>query len=147
MKNLIVILFILFALSSRGQTVIEMMHPQDADIILLRTDDSTKADIIVYLTDKKDEYGQWNCSWKIKKWGFSNFSIFIASDTAQLILNNQDFIDEENRQDSTIIIKPQGMVYFTTNPNLKGYKDPDFKLPGVMRVIRKSEQIENSKKE
>ena len=136
MKKILFILLFLISFALKSQTVIEMMSPHDADIILLRTEDSTKADVVVYLTNKKDEYGQWNCSWKMKRWGFSNFSVFIASDTAQLVLDPDDFI-EENCSDSTVFVKPHGTVYFTTNPSYKGYKDPSFKLPGVMRITRK----------
>lgn len=110
-----------------------MMSPQDADIILLKVDDSTKADIIVYLTKKKSEYEKWDCAWKMKKWGFANFSVFLASDTTQLIIEPDDDLD--NIQ--TIRLQPDGTVYFTKNPEIRGYRMPYFKLPGVMKVTRR----------
>ena len=42
-----------------AQTVIEMGHPSDANLVLLEVDSPDKADIIVYKTDKKKEYQEW----------------------------------------------------------------------------------------
>ena len=136
MKILFFIIFFIFCVSVKAQTVIEMMSPQDADVVLLKTNDSTKADIVVFVTNKKEQFEKWDCSWKIKKWGFSNFSIYIALDTNELIIDKLELSDDNFKTDS--ILKYHGIIYFTTNYEFRGYKNPNFRLPGVLKITKKN---------
>ena len=109
-----------------AQTVIEMGHPSDANLVLLEVDSPDKADIIVYKTNSKKEYQEWSLKWKFKTWGFSNFSIYLTKDASDPLLT-----DEETGRKKLVSAK----VYFTENPEEAKYVDPDFRLEGVFRKV------------
>jgi len=113
-----------------AQTVIEMGHPSDANLILLEVDSPDKADIVVYKTDKKKEYQEWQLKWKFKSWGFSNFSVYLTKDK-----NDPLLIDEETGRKKLFNAK----VYFTDSPDKAKYRDPDFRLEGVFRKVANNE--------
>ncbi len=113
-----------------SQTVIEMAYPQDANLVLLEVDSPKKADIIVYKTNDKKEAQEWNLKWKFKKWGFSNFSVYITKDP-----NDSLLVDEETGRKSIFNAK----VYFTSSPDSARYTDPDFRLEGVFRKVASNE--------
>lgn len=120
------LLFLLISSSnSMAQTVIEMTHPGDANLVLLIVDDITKADIVIYKTEDKVEAEEWDCMWKIKKWGFSNFSLYLTKNPKDSLL-----VDEE----MGITYNFQGKVYFTDKKEERGYKTPGFQLEGVLRT-------------
>jgi len=123
-----------------SQTVIEAMFPADAHVILLEVDDPKKADIIVYKTNVKEEYEEWNCKWKFKKWGFANFYVYITKDEEDPML-----FDEELE----ITYPIHGKVYFTENKEEARYVNPNFRLEGIMRKIfvDKSPEAIKSKEE
>lgn len=135
MKRLIIILAILLSgFICSGQTFIEMMSPEDADVILLEVKDSTEADIIIYKTKSTKLANEWDCMWKIKKWGFSNFSLYVASDTTELYISKDDSYNEKS-----YIVKPHGKVYFTDKPEERMYRNPNFRLVGVMKINKYKE--------
>lgn len=115
-----------FVYSSFAQTIIEMTHPSDAQLVLLKVDNKKDADIIAFKTKKKSESRQWDCLWKFKKWGFANLSIFILDNIADTVL----YKDDENG--FTI----DGKVYFTENKEERGYNDPNFRLKSVFRKFK-----------
>jgi len=126
MRTLIILtVFIFFALITNAQTVIEMTHPGDANLVLLEVDDISKADIAVYKTDKKEEYEEWDCKWKFKSWGFSNFSVYLTKDK-----NDPKLLDEETGIHHVF----HGKIFFTDDKTLCGYKTEGFMLEGVLRV-------------
>ena len=130
-----IIIFILILSSSTkvfSQTVIEMAHPMDANIILLEVDSPDNADLIVYKTDDKNEMQEYSCKWRFKTWGFSNFSVFITKDK-----NDPLLINEETGRKEVI----NGKVYFTDDVAQAGYKNPNFRLEGVFRRV--ANNIEN----
>jgi NAD-dependent DNA ligase len=96
--------------------------------------DSVDADIIIYITKDKEESSQWKCMWRFKNWGFSNFSIFIASDSTQLLMKPEDAFEGEE-----YTVEIDGTIYFTNDPAEARYRDPYFRLPGVMRIIKYKE--------
>ncbi len=112
--------------SSFAQTVIEMTHPTDAQLVLLKVDNKKDADIIAYKTKKKSESMQWDCLWKFKKWGFANLSIFILNNIADTVL----YKDDENG------FAIDGKVYFTDNKEERGYNDQNFRLKNVFRMLK-----------
>ena len=68
MKKIFFIISLLYFFNiSFSQTVIEMGHPGDADLILLETKDSSLADLFIYKTEYKNEANYWDYSWKFKK--------------------------------------------------------------------------------
>ena len=127
MKTLAIIFFVSISFISGAQTVIEMMYPGDANLVLLEVDNPDSADIIVYKTNDKKQAAEWDLMWKFKKWGFSNFSVYITKDP-----NDSLLIDEE----TGIKYPIQGRIYFTNNPDERGYKNPDFHLEGVFRKVK-----------
>jgi len=127
-KHYLILLLLLFSLVGKSQTFIEMISPQDADIILFEVDKKEKADIVIFSTNNTRLAKQWDCHWKFKKWGFSNFSIYIAKDSLELYVKNDN--------DSVVFIPPTGKIYFTSNPKDRGYIDPDFRLPNLMRKLK-----------
>lgn len=129
-KLLTILLGVLF-LSTQSQTVIEMAHPGDANLILLEVDSKDKADIVVYKTELKEEVQEWDCKWKFKEWGFSNFSIYIAKDSNDPLLT-----DEETGRKFIFHAK----VYFTESIAEAGYQDPNFRLEGVFRKVAKNDK-------
>jgi hypothetical protein len=133
------LLFLLISSSnSMAQTVIEMTHPGDANLVLLIVDDITKADIVIYKTEDKVEAEEWDCMWKIKKWGFSNFSLYLTNNPKDSLL-----VDEE----MGITYNFQGKVYFTDKKEERGYKTPGFQLEGVLRTTTtvNSDAVKKSK--
>jgi len=136
---LTVVLFVMAYQYSSSQTVIEMTHPGDANLVLLVVDKPEDADIVVYKTEKKEEYEEWNCKWKFKKWGFSNFSVYLTKSAEDSLLRDNDMGIEYNIQ---------GRIFFTDKKDEAGYKTPGFQLEGVMRkvVTNNSPQSEESKK-
>jgi hypothetical protein len=130
---LIIVFTLLFISKNQAQTVIEMMHPLDANLVLLEVDSPDKADIVVYKTNDKKLYQQYDCKWKFKSWGFSNFSVYITKDE-----NDSLLLDEETGRKRPI----NGKVYFTNDISQAGYKNPDFRLEGVFRKIAKTEDEE-----
>ena len=125
-RSLLVLLVLFITLNGFSQTVIEMSHPMDANIILLEVDSPDKADLVVYKTNDKKEINEYNCKWKFKAWGFSNFSVYITKDK-----NDQSLTDEETGRTKPI----NGKVYFTKDVAEAGYKNPDFRLEGVFRKV------------
>jgi len=123
-------LLIIFFSFSKAQTVIEMGHPSDANLVLLEVDSPDKADIIVYKTDSKKEYQEWQLKWKFKSWGFSNFSVYLTKDE-----NDPLLIDEETGRKKLFNAK----VYFTDSADKAKYRDPDFRLEGVFRKVANNE--------
>ncbi len=123
---LIFVLFFFFSYQSIGQTVIEMTHPIDADIVLLKVDKKENADIIVFKTKKKKEARNWDCNWKFKKWGFANLSIFLMENIKDTVLYKDD--------DNSFVI--DGKVFFTENKDERGYNNPNFRLKKVFRKIK-----------
>ncbi|MBI5541821.1 MAG: OmpA family protein [Bacteroidia bacterium] len=130
---LLLLSFVIFSLQSVGQTVIEMTHPTDADIVLLKVDKKSDADIIVFKTKKKKEARQWDCLWKFKNWGFANLSIFIMD----------NINDTAKYNDDDISFAVDGKVYFTENKDERGYNNPNFRLKGVFRKFREAPQDNN----
>lgn len=128
MKIVLTIVSFLFLLSvnykSVAQTVIEMTHPGDANLVLLVVDDISKADIVIYKTEDKVEAEEWDCMWKVKKWGFSNFSLYLTKNP-----NDSLLVDEE----MGVTYNFQGKVFFTDKKDERGYKTPGFQLEGVFR--------------
>ncbi len=123
---LLLILGVMFNYQSIGQTVIEMTHPIDANIVLLKVDKKENADIIVFKTKKKKEARQWDCMWKFKKWGFANLSVFLMENIKDTVLYKDD--------DNSFII--DGKVFFTENKDERGYNNPNFRLKKVFRKIK-----------
>ncbi len=140
MKIFICLFFSLcLALYAKSQTVIEMTHPGDANLVLLQVNKPEDADIVVFKTDVKEEYESWDCKWKFKKWGFSNFSIYLAKSMDDSLLDDDEM---------GIKYSIQGRIYFTNNKEEAGYKTPGFQLEGIMKVstINTPQSKESKKK-
>ena len=127
MKYLLIIVLSINVYLSKGQTVIEMMYPGDANLVLLQVQDEKDADIVVYKTEDKNEAESWDLQWKFRKWGFSNFSIYLAQSADDTLL-----VDKEEG----ITYPLQGKIYFTSNPDERGYNNPNFHLEGVFRKVK-----------
>ncbi len=127
MKHLITIVLLLNVYLSKGQTVIEMMYPGDANLVLLQVQNEKDADIVVYKTEDQNEAESWDLKWKFRKWGFSNFSVYLAQSPDDTLL-----VDKEEG----ITYPLQGKIYFTDNPDERGYKNPNFHLEGVFRKVK-----------
>lgn len=121
-----IIAFALFSYLSVAQTVIEMMYPGDATVILLEVNKVKDADIIVYKTESREEANEWDCKWKFKSWGFSNFSVYLTQDD-----NDSLLFDYETGEKLGV----SGKIFFTDDPDNRGYTNPDFRLEGVFRKI------------
>ena len=129
MKIIFILMMMFFITTSLySQTMIEMSHPADADIVLIEVKDTADADVIIYLSNNKYEYNSWDCMWKIKTWGHSNFSFYLAES------KEDPFLNEEDYNGHTILVS--GKVYFTTNKDDRGYKNNKVHLDGVMKVNR-----------
>ncbi len=115
------------ALTLKSQTVIEMMYPGDANLVLLQVQDEKDADFVVYKTEDKAESEKWDLEWKFRKWGFANFSVYLAQSENDTLL-----VDKENG----VTYPLQGKVFFTSNPDERGYKNPNFHLEGVFRKVK-----------
>ena len=124
----------------KAQTVIEMTHPGDANLVLLIVDDIAKADIVIYRTEDKVDAEEWDCMWKFKQWGFSNFSIYLTKNP-----NDSLLVDPE----MGINYQLMGKVFFTNKKDERGYKTPGFQLEGVFRktaVVKTDESIKSKEK-
>ena len=127
MKHLIFILFIIATLLTYSQTVIEMEYIEDADIVLREVNDTNLADIIIYRAEHKSSAKYWDSMWYFKKWGFSNFSIYIIKENEPIRVS-----------DTTLTPRPvSGNVYFTNDYKLRGYRGSKFHLDGVMKINHK----------
>jgi len=124
----ILIILVFLSFNCFSQTMIEMTSPEDANIILLEVSDSSQADIYIYKTNKRYQSKEWDCMWKFKKFGFSNFAIYIAKDEKELYVSEEQSIDGIEK---TFI--SQGKVYFVKNKENRGYKK-GFALEGMMKV-------------
>lgn len=129
-KILVLVLISVIYVPIFGQTVIEMTHPNDADVVLLKVDKRSDADIIVYKTKKNKEAREWDCLWKFKNWGFANLSIFIM----------ENINDTAKYNDDDLGFVVDGKVYFTDNRDERGYNNPNFRLKGVFRKFREAPQ-------
>ena len=127
MKYLVLIIFLLVSTLSYAQTAIEMSNPNDADVVLLQVSDTSIADVIIYCSNDKSEWQQWDCMWKVRSGGFSNFSFYLAQSEDDTLL----FTD-----DSHIPILISGRVYFTHNKLIRGYRKPGLYIDGIMKVKR-----------
>jgi len=105
--------------------MIEVIHPELADLIFIETCDSLKADVIIYKTDNKECADAWDLMWKFKRWGFSNFAVYISSDPFDDI-----FINEDSEKQ----FKANAIVYFTNNPTERKYRNPSFHIEGLMKI-------------
>jgi hypothetical protein len=134
MWRMFIILLVAFS-SFKGfsQTVIEMGHPLDANVVLLEVDSPEKADLVVYKSNDKSEIEEYDCKWKFKAWGFSNFSVYITKDE-----NDELLMDEETGRKREI----NGKVYFTEDLAQAGYKKPNFRLEGVFRKVASNDTEE-----
>jgi hypothetical protein len=103
--------------------MIEMSNPNDADIILLEVKDTADADVIIYHTEKREEWESWDCMWKVRIGGFSNFSFYLADSESDTLL----FTDEGHHP-----IAIGGRVYFTDEKELRGYKNAKVHIDGIM---------------
>jgi hypothetical protein len=122
--------------NSVAQTVIEMTHPGDANLVLLIVDDISKADIVIYKTEDKVEAEEWDCMWKVKKWGFSNFSLYLTNNPNDSLLKDEEM---------GVTYNFQGKVFFTDKKDERGYKTPGFQLEGVFRKTSTSNSEESKK--
>jgi hypothetical protein len=137
--------FLVFALifnsnTLKAQTVIEMTHPGDANLVLLIVDDIAKADIVIYRTDDKIDAEEWDCMWKFRQWGFSNFSIYLTKNPNDSLLNDPEM---------GINYQLMGKVYFTDKKDERGYKTPGFQLEGVFRKtteVKTEESVKSKEK-
>jgi hypothetical protein len=129
----VILLLSLGSFVSRAQTVIEMCHPGDANILLLEVGNIANADIVIYKTRKLKEADEWNCKWKFKKWGFSNFTVYITSNPDDSLMI---------RNESGIKYHFNGRVYFTSKPEERGYKTPGFVLDGIFRKIKSGDSYD-----
>jgi hypothetical protein len=127
MKTFLLLIFLGTSFWVSSQTVIEMMYPGDANLVLLEVENPDSADIVVYRTNDKKQAVQWDLMWKFKKWGFCNFSVYITKDPDDSLL-----IDEE----TGIRYPIQGRIYFTNNPEERGYKTPGFHLEGIFKKVK-----------
>lgn len=145
MKKILFILSLLLAMNLSSQTVVPMLNPEDADLILLQVYDSTQADVRIYRTTERHLFGLWDNCWRFRKMGFANFSVFIAKDTTELWSIPYDV--EETDTAAIKYFHFYGKVYFTKNIEFRGYKREDFGLPGVMRVKHHDIYIPKRKRE
>lgn len=136
MKLILISLFITLNVCAFTQTVIEMTHPGDANLILLEVDNIEDADIAVLKTDDKEQYQAWDCMWKFKTWGFSNFSVYITNDT-----KDPNLFDEETGIQHVF----HGKIYFTDKIEEKGYKTEGFMLEGVFKIAENKEDHKDKK--
>jgi len=128
MKQLIlIILVIITTFISYSQTVIEMEYIEDATIVLREVNDTNLADVIIYKADNKSCAKYWDNMWYFKKWGFSNFSVYIIKENEAI-----------RTSDTTLTPRPvSGNVYFTNDYKLRGYRGSKFHLDGIMKVNHK----------
>ena len=127
-KLLLIVTFILFAAVACAQTMIEVIHPELADIVLVETSDSTLADIVVYKTRSNKYADEWMLRWKFKKWGFANFAVYITDDPLC-----GDMVNDDTGKTYQV----DAVVYFTPNCEEARYRKSDFMVRGMMRVQRR----------
>jgi hypothetical protein len=131
-RALILYLFaIIISFNCVGQSVIELIDPFDADVILLSVNNKEEADIIVYKTKKQSECRQWDCMWLFKQWGFSNLSLFIYTD----INDTTKYADGDSKY------KINGKVYFTQNIEERGYTNPNTIIEGLIKKSREKDSL------
>lgn len=128
MKKMLTAILIALALSCGAQTMIEVIHPELADIVLVETKDSSSADIVVYKTRSAKHADDWMLRWKFKKWGFANFAVYITDDPLC-----DEMVDEETNK----VYHVDAVVYFTQNCEEARYRNPHFMVRGMMRVQRR----------
>lgn len=131
MGKLFAFLFVFFSINGFTQTVIEMANPNDANLVLLQVDNIKDADFAVYKTDDKTLSEEWDLKWKFKKWGFSNFSVYITKDANDTLLKDED-------TERKILFN--GKVFFTDDPVKAKYITPGFRLEGVFRKTASNEE-------
>jgi hypothetical protein len=136
MKAEICLIILMFALPliNHAQTVIEMTHPADANLVLLQVDNPKDADIVIYRTNDKVECEEWDCMWKFKTWGFCNFSVYLTKNANDSLLNDEEMGINYNFM---------GKIYFTDDKSLRGYKTPGFQLEGVFRKTKTNNSEES----
>jgi hypothetical protein len=122
--------------SLKAQSVIEMTHPGDANLVLLVVDAIEKADIVIYRTDDKIDAEEWDCMWKFRQWGFSNFSIYLTKNPNDSLLTDPEM---------GINYQLMGKVFFTDKKDERGYKTPGFQLEGVFRKTSETKTEESIK--
>jgi len=128
MKYFILILIIFLSFNCLSQTMIEMSSPEDATLILIEVEDSIMGDIYIFKTQKLLDAKEWDCMWKFKKFGFSNFAVYIAKNETELYMTSED---TEDGVEKTFI--SHGNVYFVKNKQNRGYRK-EFALEGMMKV-------------
>lgn len=106
-----------------AQTVIEMTHPTDADVVLLKVNSKDNADIVVYKTNRMKEAKQWDCMWKFRKWGFSDVSVFLLNDIKDTVLYRDD----------DYAYQIDGNIFFTENKKERGYTRSNFLIEKIFR--------------
>lgn len=140
MKTSLLFIFVLALTLTSGtlkaQSVIEMTHPGDANLVLLVVDDIEKADIVIYRTDDKIDAEEWDCMWKFRQWGFSNFSIYLTKNPNDSLLTDPEM---------GINYQLMGKVFFTDKKDERGYKTPGFQLEGVFRKTSETKTEESIK--
>jgi len=127
MKQLFLLIMLSISTITFSQTMIEMSNPNDATIVLLQVKDTADADVIIYCTEEKEEWEEWDCMWKIRNGDWSNFAFYLAQSETDTLL----FTDEGH-----LPIPINGKVYFTHNKNERGYKNDRVHIDGVMKVQR-----------
>ena len=120
-------MILFFSAISYSQTMIEMSNPNDADIILLQVKDTSEADVIIYCATEKEEWESWDCMWKIRNGGWSNFAFYLAQSENDTLL-----INEKGQK-----LHINGKIYFTHNKILRGYRTDDNFIEGVIKIKRK----------
>lgn len=127
MKYIVFVMLMSISIFSFSQTVIEMTHPADANLVMLEVDKADDADIVVYRTEDKKEAQEWDCKWKFRSWGFSDFSVYLTKNEQDSLLTDTD---------TGMTLEFDGKIYFTTDKTKVGYKNRDFRLEGVFRKIK-----------
>lgn len=123
MKTILILMMLFFTTFSFSQTMIEMMNPNDANIILLQVHDTADADVIIYCAEEKEEWQEWDCMWRMRNGGFSNFAFYLAQSVDDTLL----FTDDGHHP-----IPIAGKVFFTHDKSIRGYKNNKVHIDGMM---------------
>lgn len=123
-----------------SQTAIEVIHPLDADFVFLQVFDTSEADVIVFFTKDKELAKTWDCKWKIKKWGFSNFCYYITSNENDPKLYEIEIDDEIHQLPEGTKIPFTAKIYITNYPDEAKYRN-NFMIPGLMKVHRNNKKF------
>ncbi|HBF88188.1 MAG TPA: hypothetical protein DDX39_06050 [Bacteroidales bacterium] len=129
-KFILLILLSVIYVCGFSQTVIEMTHPADANLVMLEVEKFEDADIVVFRTNDKVEAQEWDCKWKFRSWGFSDFSVYLTKNEKDSLL-----LDPE----TGITLEFDGKIHFTDDKTKVGYRNRDFRLEGVFRKIKLDE--------